>query len=153
MKNSSKLIKTTLLMVMLATGVGLLGGSFSEEVFASESKKIVIKNGIPGQDLIFKEVENRQDVKIVTEPPKKIDPLDGAGFSVAAGDSEKNYHLNVKYYVGETGSDEVIGFGFKGDVGDFSSGLNCFVDVPESITGSHDGCHTGTITYTFQAKQ
>ena len=56
---------------------------------------------------------------------------------------------NVKYYVGSSGSSEIVGFGFKGDAW---GKQNCFVDVPETISGSWSGCDDVTIKFTFKSK-
>ena len=151
MGNNNKIFVQTYLIIttLIATGIVLsIGMNMFDNGFAAESKKIEIINKTP-EKLIFQEGKNRQDVKIVVEPPKEIDAASGGGFSVAQGDSLKNYHLNVKYYVGSSGSSDTVGLGFKGD--NWSS-LDCFGDVPDSISGSYSGCHSGTITYTFEAK-
>ena len=129
-----------------------LGMTAQSNVFASDSKTIQIIDKT-SEDFIFKEVSNRQDVKIVVEPPKEIPAANGAGFSVAKGDSEKAYHLNVKYYVGEEGSENVIGFGFKSKSNtDSWNDFNCFTDTPDNIKGEYDHCNGGTTTFTFSSK-
>ena len=117
-----------------------------------DSKKIEVINET-SEDFIFKEVSNRQDVKIVVEPPKEIPKENGAGFSVAKGTSGKAYHLNVKYYVGEEGSEDVIGFGFKSKSNtDSWNDFDCFTDTPDNIKGEYDHCNGGTTTFTFSPK-
>ena len=59
----------------------------------------------------------------------------------------KNIHLKIAYYVGKTGASEIVEFGFKADTW---SNLSCFTDTPDDITGSHDGCDTSTIKFTFK---
>lgn len=127
---------------ILSLGTNILGVAFANDA------TIEIINDT-GKELVFDEIKNRQDVKIKTEPPKQISSGDTGKFTVGPGDSVKNLHLNVKYYVGSSGSSEIVGFGFKGDAW---GKQNCFVDVPETISGSWSGCDDVTIKFTFKSK-
>ena len=152
MKNNRYKELSTTVAIAAISIVLFFGITIQGNVFAADSKTIEIINKTP-EDFIFKEVSNRQDVKIVVEPPKEIPKGSGAGFSVAKGDSEKAYHLNVKYYVGEEGSEDVIGFGFKSKSNtDSWNDFNCFTDTPDNIKGEYDHCNGGTTTFTFSSK-
>lgn len=94
-------------------------------------------------ELTFKE-KSRQDLQIVTEPPQEVKAGDTGSFKIKAGDNDKPEHLNVKYYVGQSGASEDIAFGINDN--------GCFTNTPSDISGSHDGCDDSKIKYTFKPK-
>ena len=97
------------------------------------SFEVYVKNEL-SETLIFNEVENRQDVQKKSDPPQEIPSGETGQFKIATGDSGKNPHLKVQYYVGEKGSNETVTFGLKGDT---------WLDV---------SCFTETSTYTIKGK-
>ena len=108
--NTTQTTKILTITIMLSAIFVLSTLANDNEVFAT--KEIQIDNQLD-LDLIFNEVENRQDVQIKSSPPEKVQAGETGKFEVKKGDSGKPYHLKVQYYVEEKDSDETITFGFK----------------------------------------
>ena len=144
MKTNS-ILKLSILAIASIMTVSMLGVSNSvnaQEPPPSSKQTVEIINELD-TELTFKE-KSRQDIQIVTEPPQEVKAGDKGSFEIKQGDSGKNPHLNVKYYVGQSGASEDIAFGINDN--------GCFTDTPDDISGSHDGCDKSTIKYTFQPK-
>ena len=146
LNQSNKVKMTTLLAVVIPSVILLVSFSTdNKKAFAGQDMAIDITNNLQDEDLIFNKVENRQDVKIKSDPPSEVKALQSGGFKIAKGDSEKNPHLKLQYYVGEKGSSETVTFGFKGTWSD----LNCFTETPSDIKGSHENCHDANKKFFF----
>ena len=87
--------------------------------------------------LLFNEIKNRQDIKIITDPPKKIDAGKTDSFEIKEGDSYKNQHLNIRYYVNNSSSEEEVGVVYKWDIG---GKPHCPKDHPDDITEEVKHC-------------
>ena len=137
------------LTIVIVLSIFTLSVLVNQYAFA---KTIEIKNNLD-VDLIFNEIENRQDVKIKSEPPSNVKSQETGQFEVGKGDSEKPSHLKVQYYVGEKGASETVSFGFKGQGGpnDWNQ-FDCFTNTPDDIKGSQSGCNEGNTLYTFSPK-
>ena len=104
------------------------------------------------QDLIFQEIKNRQDIKIKSNPPDEVKSGDTGSFEIADGDSGKPKHLNVKYYVGGSGSDTIVTIGVK-PTNTADNSFKCFTESPDNIKSE---CvllqSSNTEKYTFSPK-
>ena len=108
------------------------------DAFAEKPIYIVNHLDVP---LEFKEIENRQNIKIKSPPPGKVDPGSTKSFSVTTGDSFKNEHLNIKYYVNNSSSVDEVGIIFKYNIG---SNPHCPKDHPDSISEEVKHCGSWT---------
>ena len=144
MKNN-RIMKLSILAIASIMTISMVGTSNlinAQEPPPSGKQTVEIINELD-TELTFKE-KSRQAIKIVTEPPQEVKAGDTGSFKIEPGDSVKNPHLNVKYYVGQSGASEDVAFGFNDN--------GCFTDTPDDISGSHEGCDKSTIKYTFQPK-
>ena len=116
-----------------------------QQALANVTIKIVNKLSV---DLTSGEVVNRQDIKIITDPPTTVAAGGTGEFEVSQGGSLKNEHLKLQYAAGS----ETIAFGFKYDQTITGPTGGCFEDTPSDIQGNHKNCAQGTITFTFSPK-
>ena len=120
--------KTTILTGILFFSVAALVYSPMGEAFA---KKIYIVNNLD-VPLEFKEVQNRQAIQITSSPPDKINAGTTGTFGIETGDSGKNQHLNIKYYVNNSSTGEEIGIVYKWKDGETTK-PHCPADHPDDI--------------------
>ena len=132
-------IKTTIITGILLFSVSAfayfpIGDAFAKDIY------IVNNLDIP---LLFKEIKNRQDIQIVSNPPDKVAAGTTGSFSAKVGqkgeDDFKNKHLNIKYYVNNSSSGEQVGIVFKNNVG---GSEHCPKDHPDWMTEQVKNCGT-----------
>ena len=150
-KFQKEVTKITLIATVVPAAILALSVfSDNQNVYALQSEgSIDITNNLENDNLYFNKVENRQDVQIKSDPPEEVKALQSGGFKIEKGDSEKSYHLKLQYYVGETGSDETVTFGFKGDTW---GSVSCFTETPDNIEGSHENCDQANKKFFFKEK-
>ena len=145
MRNNNRIIQVGILTIASIITISLLGISNlvnAQEQSSPGEQTIEIINEL-NTELTFKE-KSRQDLQIVTEPPQEVNAGDTGSFKIKPGGNDKPRHLNVKYYVGQSGASEDITFGINDN--------GCFTNTPSDISGSHNGCDDSKIKYTFQPK-
>ncbi|MFB5601166.1 MAG: hypothetical protein ACE5SW_13175 [Nitrososphaeraceae archaeon] len=143
--NNNRIMQVGILTIASIMTISLLGVSNlvnAQEQSSPSEQTVEIINELD-TELTFKE-KSRQDLQIVTEPPQEVKAGDTGSFKIKAGDNDKPEHLNVKYYVGQSGASEDITFGINDN--------GCFTNTPSDISGSHDGCDDSKIKYTFKPK-
>ena len=125
--------KTTVfsIAITLSAIVALAPTLDNQNVFADVSK-LKIENNLD-EDLIFDEIKNKQGFKIKTSPPNEIKSGETKSFEIKdSGSVFKNQHLNVKYFVDESGSDEKVTVGIK-TADEFTGKLKCFAKSPSDV--------------------
>jgi hypothetical protein len=122
---------TRILASAMAAAVCLSAGS----AYAA-STPITIVNNLD-QPLLFKKIQNRQSVKIVTSPPQEILAHSSGSFKIAVGSSGGNEHLDINYAVKDT--DSSVGIVYKYEKLTFGK-KRCSTEVPNWVTGSVKNC-------------
>ena len=114
---------------------------------ASTDVPITIVNNLE-QSLVFKEIKNRQDVQIKSDPPAEIPPHSSGQFKARQGTSGKNQHLNIKYTIKDTA--DQVGIVYKYD----QAKPHCPKDHPDWNTETVQHCGNWSVgwTYTFAPK-
>jgi hypothetical protein len=118
--------------------------------YAEEKTPITIVNNLE-QPLLFKEVKNREDIKIETDPPSEIAANSSGMFKIAQGTNSKNVHLNIKYSI--EGTDDEVGIVCKHNVGEKQ---RCPKEHPDWVTETVEHCGnygSNRWSYTFDEKQ
>ena len=141
------ILKSSILSSILIFSVLSMMNISSQDVYAVKAVEIEIVNNLE-QPLEFKEIKNRQAIKIVSDPPKEILAHSSGSFKVEQGDSVNNEHLNVKYNIEET--EDQLGIEFKWDRLDGGT-KHCPKDHPNWVTEEvqHCGDWSKGWTYTF----
>ena len=143
--NTTKTI--TIGLGIIFSTVLLISTFFDDKHAFAIQFKVEIDNGLE-ENLVFNEVENRQDVQIKSSPPDVIESQQTGTFKIAQGDSGKSPHLKVQYYVGEKGSDETVTIILKSS--SWIVPLSCHTETSsESITGKVKNCGDNDI-YEFK---
>ena len=117
------------MLFSIATLVYLpVGTAFSQLDDLSNNKKIHIVNNLD-VPLEFKEITNKEHMKLKENPPDKVEAGETGSFGVV--EEGLPAHLNVKYYVNTSSSGEDVGIIFKNEVG---GSPHCPKDHPDDIT-------------------
>ena len=120
------------------------------EVFAAKNINIVNNLDVP---LEFKEIKNRQCIKIKSSPPETVDAGEKGKFQVQLNSDNctikaKNGHLNIQYYVNNSSSGEQVGIKYKYKW--LSDSGSCPKDTPEDIQEQVKNCDTWDTTDSWQ---
>ena len=147
-KETTKRITILTTAITLSSIIALSPILDNQNAFAA-SYDVKIINELE-EDLIFKEVKNRQNIKIKSSPPDEVKSGKTGEFKIADGSNLKPKHLNVKYYVGDKGSEKTVTIGVK-PADTANNDFKCFQKSPDDIKGSVV-CGSKTLKYTFSPK-
>ena len=128
----------------ITTGIlllGIFGIFFSsiDDVFAGEEDIYIVNN--LDYPLQFTEIKNKQNIKLITDPPKVIDSGKTESFTAEPNGNFDNIHLNIKYSVStsDNSQDDQVGIVYKFKTGDMGDG-SCPKDHPDWITEEVKHC-------------
>ena len=122
---------------ILLFSVAVLAYTLIDEVLAAQgTRDINIVNNLD-VPLEFKEIKNREHIKIKSSPPNTIEGGETGVFKVTETDMSP-YHLNVKYYINNATSGEQVGIEYKWD--GLYGNEHCPKDHPDWITEEVKHC-------------